>query len=135
MDLIFSVGKVILFVPLWALIQSPFLRWSAKLAKVSTVSYTSAFILGLITGAAALIVGLLGYPVFALIDASLYDIVALLIACVTTTLLYSYFLRSEQGKSVGVWAGAKVFILQTVLFIVLLFALSYLAVLIIDAFT
>jgi hypothetical protein len=62
MEFILTLGKGILTIPVWALIQSPFLRWSAKLTKVSSVSFRAAFTLGLITGAVSLAVSLVLYP-------------------------------------------------------------------------
>lgn len=68
MEFLFFLGKQILLVPLWALIHSPFLRWSVKLNKVPSVSLQAAFTLGLVTAAAFLIVSLLLYPLYVLIE-------------------------------------------------------------------
>lgn len=132
MEFILALGKGILTIPVWALIQSPVLRWSAKLTKVSSVSFAGAFTLGLITGAASLAVSLVLYPLYGVIADSFAEGISWLAVLAATTWLYGYFLRSESGNSVGMWGGVKVFSVQIVVFSALLFSLAYLVVLVIN---
>lgn len=133
MEFILSLGKGILTIPVWALIQSPFLRWSAKLTKVSSVSFRAAFTLGLITGAASLAVSLVLYPLYGMIREPFAEGISWLAVVGVTTWLYGYFLRSETGNSVGLWGGIKVFAVEIVVFSALLFSLAYLVVLVMNA--
>ena len=132
MEFILTLGKGILTVPVWALIQSPFLRWSAKLTKVSSVSFGAAFILGLITGAVSLAVSLVLYPLYGVIGDPLAEGISWLAVLAATTWLYGYFLRGASGNSVGLWGGVKVFSVQIVVFSALLFSLAYLVVLVMN---
>lgn len=135
MEFILSLGKEILLVPVWALIHSPFLRWSMKLTKTSRVSIRAAFTLGLITGAATLIVSLVLYPLYELIGGPLAKGISLLVVAAATIWLYGYFLRGEAGNSIGLWRGAKIFTVEIVLFLAFLFAFAYLVVLAESALT
>lgn len=132
MEFILSLGKGILTIPAWALIQSPFLRWSAKLTNVSNVSFRAAFTLGLITGAVSLAVSLVLYPLYGVIGDPFAEGISWLAVVAATTWLYGYFLRSETGNSVGLWGGVKVFAVEIVVFSALLFSLAYLVVLVMD---
>ena len=134
MEFILSLGKGILMVPVWALIQSPFLRWSAKLTNVSNVSFRAAFTLGLITGAVSFALSLVLYPLYALIGARLAEGISWLAVVAATTWLYGYLLRGEAGDSVGLWGGTKVFAVETGLFSALLFSIAFLVVLVMDVF-
>jgi hypothetical protein len=135
MEFILSLGKEILLVPVWALIQSPFLRWSAKLTKASSVSIRAAFTLGLITGAASLIVSLMLYPLYELIGDPFAKAISLLVVLGATVWLYGYFLRGEAGNSIGLWRGVKVLTVEIVLLLAFLFAFAYLFVLAESALT
>ena len=132
MEFVLALGKGILVVPVWALIQSPFLRWSAKLTKASNVSFRAAFTLGLITGVASLVVSLVLYPLYWMIGDQFAAGISGLAGVAATTWLYGYFLRSETGNSVGLWGGVKVFAVEIVVFSVLLFSLAYLVVLVMN---
>ena len=135
MEFVLSLGKQILLVPVWALIHSPFLRWSAKLTKIPSVSIRAAFTLGLITGAASLIVSLLLYPLYVLIEDPFADGISWLVVAVATVWLYGYFLRGEADNSIGLWRGVKVFTIEIVLFSAFLFSFAYLVVLAESALT
>lgn len=135
MEFILSLGKEILLVPVWALIQSPFLRWSVKLTKTSSVSIRAAFTLGLITGAASLIVSLVLYPLYELIGDPFAKGISLLVVAAATIWLYGYFLRGEAGNSIGLWRGVKVLAVEIVLLLAFLFAFAYLVVLAESALT
>jgi len=135
MEFILSLGKEVLLVPVWALIQTPFLRWSAKLAKASSVTIKAAFVLGLITGAASLVLSLILYPLYALIGDPFAKSIGLIAAFAITVWMYGYFLRGETGNSIGMWRGTKVFILEIILLAATLFTLAYLVVLVESALT
>lgn len=135
MEFILALGKEVLLVPVWALIQSPFLRWSAKLTKASSVSIRAAFTLGLITGAASLIASFFLYPLYALIGDPFAKGISLLIVLAATVWLYGYFLRGEAGNSIGLWRGIKVFTVEIVLLLAFLLAFAFLVVLVESALT
>lgn len=135
MEFLFFLGKQILLVPLWALMHSPFLRWSVKLNKVPSVSLQAAFTLGLVTAAASLIVSLLLYPLYVLIETPLADGISWVVVVSATIWLYGYFLRGEAGSSIGLWRGGKVFAVELVLFLAFLFSFAYVVVLAVSALT
>lgn len=128
MDYIYEIGREVLMVPIFALIQSPFIRISAKVAASSTVSLRAAFILGLIASAAGLVMSLLSIPIYGLIGDSVASIFAWTAVIFATVWLYGYFLRGEGGKSIGLWRGTMVFALAIVMLIGFIFAVALLAV-------
>jgi len=132
MELLLSIGKEILLVPLWALIQSPFLRFSARLAKTSNVSIKAAFMLGLITIAASFLVSLVFFLLSELIGDRVAEGLSLITAIAATVWLYGYFLRGESGASVGMWRGFIVFALQVLLLLGVLLAVAVFAVLVLN---
>lgn len=130
MEFILYLGKGILSIPIWALIQSPFLRWSVKLAKASSISIRAAFLLGLISGAATLIVSLILYPFYELIGEPYATSIYFAVTVSISAWLYGYFLRGEAGNSIGIWRGFIVFAIEIVLFLAIVFAFAFLVVLV-----
>jgi hypothetical protein len=128
MEYIYEIGREVLLVPVWALIQSPFIRMSAKVAATSAVSLRGAFMLGLITGTAALVISLLSVPLYGLIGDSVATVFAWMAAIFATVWLYGYFLRGEGDKSIGFWRGALVFALGIVMLAAVMFAVALLVV-------
>ena len=115
MEYIYEFGKEVLLVPVWALIQSPFIRMSAKFAAASTMSLRGAFMLGLITGAAALVIWLLTLPLYWLAGDSVGYGIALIAVSFATVWLYGYFIRSEGGKPIGLLRGLLVIALEALM--------------------
>lgn len=130
MEFILYLGKGILSIPIWALIQSPFLRWSVKLAKASSISIRAAFLLGLISGAATLIVSLILYQFYELIGEPYAKIIYFVVAVIITAWLYGYFLRDDADNSIGIWRGFIVFAIEIVLFLAIVFTFAFLVVLV-----
>ncbi len=130
MEFIFSLGKEIFLVPFWALIQSPFLRFSARLAKASEISLKAAFVLGLITSVASFFVSLVFYLLSGLIGERVAEGLSLMTALIATVWLYGYFLRAEAGTSIGMWRGFIVFALEVLMLLGVLLAAALFLVLV-----
>ena len=130
MDFIFSLGKELLLLLVWALIQAPFLRLSARLTKTSNVTLKAAFTLGLIVSAAATIVSLVLYPLHMLIGDRAAESLSFIAAIATTVWLFGYFLRGENGSSIGMWRGCIVFGLTVLLLFAVGIVVALLAVLV-----
>jgi hypothetical protein len=124
MEFIFSIGKEILLVPVWALIQSPFLRWGAKLARTANVSLKAAFMLGLITSVASFPIALLFYLLSDLIGEQIAEGLAYVAVIIATVWLYGYFLRNEAGASIGIRRGFIVFSLEVLVLLGALLAVG-----------
>lgn len=128
MEFILSLGKAILYVPVWAFVQTPLLRWSTRLNNIATLSFRAAFTLGLITGAASLIVSLALLPLYNLTSEPVADNVVLAAMVAVTAWGYGYFLRGNTGNSIGMWKGFKVFVLTAVLLLAIMLAVAVIAV-------
>ena len=132
MEFIHSLGKELLLLLAWTLIQSPFLRLSARLTKTSNVSLRAAFTLGLIISAAATIVSLILYPLYTLIGDRAAESLSFIAAIATTIWLIGYFLRGENGNSIGIWRGCIVFGLTVLLLFGIGIVIALLAVLVVN---
>lgn len=132
MESFLEFGKALLFIPIWALIQAPFLRLAVKINKASSISLKAAFMLGLIVSAASLVVCLVLYPLNGLgvINDPVADDLSLFATIVTTVWMYGYFLRSEMSDSIGALRGLIVFALQTLLFLGVIVAAGVLIVIV-----
>jgi hypothetical protein len=132
MEYIYAFGKELLLVPIWALIQSPFVRISAKVAAASVISIRGAFMLGLIAGAAGLIASFMTLPFYWLVGNSVADSLAFIVGFFAMVWLHGYLLRSEGGNSIGLWRGFKVITLEILLILGVMVAVSLLAFIVIS---
>lgn len=127
--MITALLKEIVLLIIWAFLQSPVLRLSAKLAKFPAPSIQAAFLLGLISGATSVAVSLMLYPLYHFLGTAIAEGISLGAAMAATIWAYGYFLRNGSGNSIGIVPGAKVFVIQIALLIAFLipFALLLLA--------
>lgn len=122
MEFIFSLGKELLSLLVWTIIQTPFLRLSARLAKTADISLKAAFVLSLITSAASFLVSLIFYLLSELIGEHVAEGLSLVMALIVTVWLYGYFLRGEAGTSIGMRRGFIVFSLEVLMMLGVLLA-------------
>lgn len=128
METLLSLLKPIVLLPVWALIESPFVRLGARIVIGRRLSFRAAFMLGLITGAALIVASLVLWPVFANVGDTAQRVVSVAAALVLSTALYGYFLTDVEGRSVGYVKGGLVVVLSSFLFVVALLALALVAV-------
>jgi hypothetical protein len=129
MELLLSIGKELLALPVWALIQAPFIRWAARFAKTAPVSFRAAIMLGLITGAVTLAISLALYPAYWLLPVEVVDGLSLAAGLAAAAWLYGYFLRDETGHSAGIARGFVTLILEMLMLFGALVVVSVLGVL------
>ncbi len=111
MEFLCALGIAIVGVPIGALLQAPFVRLAARVAKTAPVSFRAAFMLGLITGAAMLAISLVLYPFNWVIGEGAADGLSSAACTAAGVWLYGYFLRDEAGNSVGIKRGFVAFAL------------------------
>ncbi len=132
MEFLLSLGIAIVGVPVGALLQAPFVRVAARVAKTAPLSLKAAFMLGLITGAAMLVISLVLYPLNWVIGEDAADALSSVACTAAGVWLFGYFLRDEAGNSVGVKRGFVAFVLGALMFFGALLLVSVLGAIILS---
>ena len=128
MEYVSAILKGILLIPLGALIELPFVRLATRLVISKRLSLGAAYMLGLISGAATLIGGVLLWPFESFVSETVASVLSLAVAFSLGTFTYGYFLKDAQGASVGYLKGGLVLLTAMVMLAAALVGAAFLVV-------
>jgi hypothetical protein len=128
MELLSTVVKAMVMLPVWAVLGAPFVLVSARLVISTQLTFRAAFMLGVISGGALIVAHVLVWPVYSSLGPIRESALTAVLALLLTSGTYGYFLSDAQGRSIGCLKGGLIALLCAALVFVLMLAIALLAV-------
>jgi hypothetical protein len=128
MEFATALFKAIIFLPVWALVESPLIQLSARIVIPRRISFKAAFMLALISGGALIVVGVLLWPMSSNLGDIAETAVSLTVTLAVSSWVFGYFLTNSEGRSIGILKGGLVVLLSAILFAAILIVIAALLV-------
>lgn len=128
MEFLTSLLKALVLLPVWALVESPFIQLSTRIVVPRRLSFRAAYMLALLSGGALILANVILWPVFANVGDLAGTAISATVALALSTAIYGYFLTNAEGKSVGYLKGGLVVLVSVLLASAALVAFAFLVV-------
>lgn len=128
MELFVSALKSLAMLPVFALLEVPFIRISASIVLSRRLSFGASYLMALIAGSALLAANVVLWPVYAQLSKPAEAALTFSMTLALAGWLYGYFLTNAEGRSVGMLKGILVVLLSSALFGIVLLALAFVVI-------